>query len=424
MVNPWQLLGVEPGSDRKTIKRAYTRLIKDVHPEERPDDFMQLREAYEWALKTLESPSTPMVFSPEDKTARTEPLDFSGWGNAFDHETADNREASTTIRDSRPENDPGPAPKAETINDDLATEGDTRSAWDQPPPIQVADDFEDRQQQLNQLILAISHLLENLDLRNNLAHWEPLLTGPELDDFQLASAVSHWLLAEVVRILQSGSDQCPLEPALIARLNHRFHWLTDHRNIPISDDKAFRLSLLIEAADQQLAGTRARFGWRWLAHTLLSLSGRISRIECLLGLATLLGAVLMTAALSGGMPGSDGNIVTLMTTALLMLYCLICLMIKRTRDVGINPALAITVGIIFPAVWIFYLLGAPKHNEKVKDPRLKFSPAYERAYREYFAAHRKRELVASLTERFSRIHSGVYLTIAVLWIGGFLLLKA
>ena len=42
-------LGVEPYSDLRTIKRAYARLLKDVHPEERPAEFMALREAYERA---------------------------------------------------------------------------------------------------------------------------------------------------------------------------------------------------------------------------------------------------------------------------------------------------------------------------------------------------------------------------------------
>lgn len=53
-MNPWTVLGIEEGCDRRTIKRAYARLIKQHHPEEDPEGFQRVRAAYEKVLEQLE----------------------------------------------------------------------------------------------------------------------------------------------------------------------------------------------------------------------------------------------------------------------------------------------------------------------------------------------------------------------------------
>lgn len=51
MVNPWLLLELEPTPDKKIIRRSYTRLLKKYHPEDDPEGFLQLRAAYDEALR-------------------------------------------------------------------------------------------------------------------------------------------------------------------------------------------------------------------------------------------------------------------------------------------------------------------------------------------------------------------------------------
>lgn len=47
----WELLEIEPTSDPSVIKRAYAKKLKIYHPEDDPEGYQRLREAYDQALK-------------------------------------------------------------------------------------------------------------------------------------------------------------------------------------------------------------------------------------------------------------------------------------------------------------------------------------------------------------------------------------
>lgn len=49
-MNCWKVLGIEPTSDKKEIKKAYARLLKQYHPEENPEEFKQIQAAYQQCL--------------------------------------------------------------------------------------------------------------------------------------------------------------------------------------------------------------------------------------------------------------------------------------------------------------------------------------------------------------------------------------
>ena len=42
-MNAWEILGIEPTKDKKEIKKAYARLLKQYHPEENPEEFKQIQ---------------------------------------------------------------------------------------------------------------------------------------------------------------------------------------------------------------------------------------------------------------------------------------------------------------------------------------------------------------------------------------------
>ncbi len=47
----WKILGIDPTQDLKAIKKAYARLSVKYHPEEHPEEFRQLNDAYKAAVK-------------------------------------------------------------------------------------------------------------------------------------------------------------------------------------------------------------------------------------------------------------------------------------------------------------------------------------------------------------------------------------
>lgn len=76
--NPWQVLGIEPTTDKLIIKKAYTSLVKEINPEDDPKSFQEIHEAYKIALamsKTLgKSSGVKVVMTSETMTPKTKPM--------------------------------------------------------------------------------------------------------------------------------------------------------------------------------------------------------------------------------------------------------------------------------------------------------------------------------------------------------------
>ncbi len=81
----WEELGIERTDNAREIKRAYAAKLKLVHPEEHPEEFQKLHEAYCTALKLAKTKARPHKSDVEipqinitaDKTDKTPPeFDF------------------------------------------------------------------------------------------------------------------------------------------------------------------------------------------------------------------------------------------------------------------------------------------------------------------------------------------------------------
>lgn len=47
----WDILGIDPTTDKKKIKKAYAEKTNVYHPEDYPEEFKIVQEAYQWAMK-------------------------------------------------------------------------------------------------------------------------------------------------------------------------------------------------------------------------------------------------------------------------------------------------------------------------------------------------------------------------------------
>ncbi|WP_154222576.1 DnaJ domain-containing protein [Marinicella rhabdoformis] len=52
---PWDVLGTEETNDKKVIKKAYAKLIRKYRPDEAPEKFQEINQAYQYALTLLKS---------------------------------------------------------------------------------------------------------------------------------------------------------------------------------------------------------------------------------------------------------------------------------------------------------------------------------------------------------------------------------
>jgi hypothetical protein len=66
----WTILGLAPGAERAAIKRAYAVLLKQHRPDQDPEGFRRIRDAYEWLIARAGSapsaPSMPLAPPAED----------------------------------------------------------------------------------------------------------------------------------------------------------------------------------------------------------------------------------------------------------------------------------------------------------------------------------------------------------------------
>ena len=62
----WGILGVAPGSNRDTVRRAYAKKLRVTNPEDDPQGFMALRDAYESALEQLRWAAAEAAYDAED----------------------------------------------------------------------------------------------------------------------------------------------------------------------------------------------------------------------------------------------------------------------------------------------------------------------------------------------------------------------
>lgn len=72
MESAWKILGIDPTDDLRAIKRAYAKKVRENNPEEDPDSFQSIRNAYEY-VRNLAKPGTSPGWVNVEALSRQQP---------------------------------------------------------------------------------------------------------------------------------------------------------------------------------------------------------------------------------------------------------------------------------------------------------------------------------------------------------------
>src|SRR5580700_8475682 len=73
MTTPWEVLGIAPQADEQQIRRAYARLLKAHRPDQDPEGFRRVRDAYEALQAAADRPPLAAAHEPAPALAGLPP---------------------------------------------------------------------------------------------------------------------------------------------------------------------------------------------------------------------------------------------------------------------------------------------------------------------------------------------------------------
>lgn len=92
----FKILEIEPTSDKKKIKVAYSKMLKKYHPEDFPEMFMKINEAYEKALGYAENNFSENLYKNTQNFKKTEEMKESDFSDIFDSKKFEKKEDKFT----------------------------------------------------------------------------------------------------------------------------------------------------------------------------------------------------------------------------------------------------------------------------------------------------------------------------------------
>jgi len=159
----WEILGIEPTDNSSIIKKAYAKKLKVHHPEDDPEGYQRLREAFDKVMKQQKvMAGSKMKQSAEEKEVAIEKIAF-------------------------PEENP------EQIADE---------DFKQPFPFvevnHLADDFHKKEAMVDEFMSKVEALYHDFPSRIKIDHWVELLNSDVIWNLELKRKLSSRLLDFVV----------------------------------------------------------------------------------------------------------------------------------------------------------------------------------------------------------------------------------
>jgi len=376
-VNCWSVLGIDSASDPKTIKRAYARLLKDAHPEERPEEFMLLRQAYETALNYVARQYSQRPVTNQHESE----LDSQGPVAQAEHEQIE-------------------------------------PVQSRPQPSEEELEYRQFMQRLQDLADDLHHLLADPTKRNNPGYWETLLLAPELNSLDVRLAIGNNLLQVVLEMLYTKPKET-LDPGIMISLDERFHWSTDQGvNWSVPPIQLHSLSLLIETAKESLARPKGALGWKWLLQSVFTSKGALSRLEYLFIQSMSIGMIALLIALLIS-PHYDLPELIYYLSFMILAFAVLVAHKKRFSDIGSKSIMIFLFGFIIPPVHLIaFLAGRPGQPLTGDDPRIKYIDPYTCGLVTYFGDQSRLSKKERALSFINQLQPSMLFIWAVIWAAG------
>ena len=181
-MNCFTVLGIEPTTEKKKIKKAYAAKSREFHPEEHPEEFQRIHDAYEEALAWAER----NVESEVEQQMPEEPRQMEMGAAEQENPVHSDEDSEESFR----EEEAGEPP--------VQLEEDSRtwdSDWDRQ--FQNMADASERQgaddREIRKIMEQCISLYLNEKERNKLYHWKDILEEPAYREyFRTKTFVESW----------------------------------------------------------------------------------------------------------------------------------------------------------------------------------------------------------------------------------------
>ncbi len=191
-MNPWKVLGIDETADKKSVKRAYAKLIKNCHPEDDSEGFQVIRTAYETALKQIKLLKN-LDSTVDDTPVRTSEMDH-------DIQTV----SSVTEETVNGLHDLNTGPEGATV-------------------FKKRDHFSEA----SELICSVRELLDNYQLRTQLSAWKELFNFETLWHIDTKSVFGDLLFEHLIEWHLSEDSDHHLSDEVWLCIDREFNWLVN-----------------------------------------------------------------------------------------------------------------------------------------------------------------------------------------------------
>ncbi len=232
-MNCWEVLGIEPYSDKKTIKIAYAKLLKQCRPDEDPEGFQTLHKAYKNALQWVPveyvKDETPWMTDEGKPTLTAESVWAIDDEKSADSATEDDKSADSAIQDDAELSDHYQSEYEQDLTAfDLEQQPHLPelSAEDEALLAEINQQEESFGEDWETLYTKVNQIIKSTKQANDIDSWRFIESLPSMRDLEFRKATADKVFEVIAEVNQSSlqSKNLYVKRPVINYLNGLFNW--------------------------------------------------------------------------------------------------------------------------------------------------------------------------------------------------------